>query len=378
MIDTYAALARHDLAVPIGSCPSVGLAGLTLGGGLGLASRKLGLTIDQLLEIELVTASGAVVRADARRRPGLFWACRGGGGGNFGVVTRMRFRAQPVGSTAVFQLAWPFDRAREVVEAWQRLMPGAPDELFSIVRLVKAPPPGGGAPTAKVVCFGQLLGGEERLRRLIAPLLAIGGRLETSIETLGYLEAQELWAGCEGNIAACRDPSVGPQPGPITPFAFFNKSDILRRRLSARAITTMIDWVSRWPGASPPGQGAIQLDSWGGAISRPSPTATAFVHRDALFSAQYLAGWARADSPAVGAAVVRWVRGFHAAMRPFVSGYAYQNYIDPDLRDWPRAYYGQNFERLVRVKTAYDPHELFRFRQGIPARGGAFTGAASS
>jgi FAD/FMN-containing dehydrogenase len=112
----------------------------------------------------------------------------------------------------------------------------------------------------------------------------------------------------------------------------------------------------------------MQMDAHGGAINRVAPDATAYVHRDSLFSIQYLTYWRQQDSPRVADANLHWIRNFYAAMRPHVSGYAYQNYIDPDLRDWQHAYYGTNFPRLVDIKRTYDPHGRFEFRQAIPRR----------
>src|SRR5439155_26557124 len=133
--------------------------------------------------------------------------------------------------------------------------------------------------------------------------------------------------------------------------------------LPTAAIKTMVHWIGARQHDPALGRGAILLDAYGGAINRVPKAATAFVHRDALFSCQYLAYWQPTDPPQTRAANLRWIRAFYAAMRPFVSGFAYQNYIDPDLPNWARAYYGSNLPRLVRVKKTYDPSNFFHFAQ---------------
>ena len=125
LIDVYDGLWQHRRTVPAGSCPTVGIAGLTLGGGVGLASRKYGLTCDNLLEATVVLANGTAVVANARQHPDLYWALRGGGGGNFGIVTRFLFRTHPVGQVATYSLEWPWSDAAKVVQAWQKLAPHA-------------------------------------------------------------------------------------------------------------------------------------------------------------------------------------------------------------------------------------------------------------
>jgi len=354
--DMYAGLARRGVAVPGGTCPTVGIGGLTLGGGFGFSSRKLGLTADNLLELELVTAAGERVTCSAEQHPDLFWACRGGGGGNFGIATSFRFRLHPVGDVAVYQLGWRWSDAAAVLEAWQRWAPDAPDELFSTCALSRAGGPRSTEPT--ITSRGQYFGPPARLAALLEPLLAAARPLHRRVAPASFARAQELWADCPPGH--CR----GRAPNPYTV-----KSAFFAEPIPGEGIRGMIAELERWPGsaASSPGTG-VELNSWGGAIARAPRAATAFVHRDARFLAIYGATWSERDGAARVAANRAWLEGFYARMRPFASGFAYQNLIDPRLADWRHAYYGSNLARLVAVKRRYDPEGFFRFAQGIPVR----------
>jgi FAD/FMN-containing dehydrogenase len=241
------------------------------------------------------------------------------------------------------------------VSAWQAFAPHTADELFSICAIQT------GAASPSVQCFGQLLGPESRLEALLAPLRRVAG-LRLTLGSSGYLDAQLRWAGCLGKtIAECH--VAGESPGGTLPrAAFAGKSDYLDAPLTAAGIAVAGAWIERAQ-ADGFGSAALLLDSYGGAINRVPAHATAFVHRNALGSGQYLAYWYH---PGDEHAALAWIRGFHAAMRPHVSGFAYQNYIDPDLSSWQHAYYGANYERLRHVKKRYDPDRLFRFAQAIP------------
>src|SRR5262249_50399012 len=148
---------------------------------------------------------------------------------------------------------------------------------------------------------------------------------------------------------------------------FKGKSDYANRAFSATVIDTLVRRIEARRNGGP-GSAIVLLDSSGGAINRVPKAATAFVHRDALFSLQYLAYWSATDSAATAAANLSFLRGVYAVMRPFVSGFAYQNYIDPELSTWKHAYYGSTLPRLVSVKRKYDPGNVFRFKQSIPVR----------
>jgi FAD/FMN-containing dehydrogenase len=342
VIDVCQALARRGVAVPLGSCPTIGFGGLALGGGIGLASRRFGTTSDNVVSLDLVTADGRFRTCSARQNADLFWACRGGGGGNFGIVTGFRVRVRRVSNVSWYAASWPWSQADDVVRAWQGFAPDAPDGLFSLCSLGKGTRPG-------IQSFGQFFGSEAQLRVLLRPLTNVAGA-SLSTGTSPYYDAQLRWAGCLGRTPAdCRTPRRS---------AFAAKSDYANVPLRADGIDTILRWIERVSGF---GSGSLLLDSYGGAINRVRPDATAFVHRDARFSLQYLAYWSGSS-----AAALAWIRGFYAAMRPHVSGFAYQNYVDPELATWKHAYYGANYARLTRVKRRYDPDFFFRFPQAIP------------
>ncbi|MFN2628707.1 MAG: FAD-binding oxidoreductase [Gaiellaceae bacterium] len=345
LIDVDRTLAAGGVAVPAGSCPTVGLGGLAQGGGVGLSSRLWGTTADNIMALKLVTADGRIRTCSAHRNADLFWACRGGGGGNFGIVTSFTLRVHPVSQVAYFIVGWPWVQVEEVVRAWQAFAPHAADGLFSLCTL------GTGPAGPHVQAFGQFFGSEAQLRATIAPLLQVAGARLT-VGSSSWLDAQLRWAGCLGKTTArCQA---------FVPTSFAAKSDYANAPVAAAGVATMRRWIERAQ-ADRFGSGSLLLDSYGGAINRVPAAATAFVHRNALFSAQYLAYWRGG-----GAAALAWIRGFYAAMRPHVSGFAYQNYIDPDLAHWQHAYYGSNYARLVQIKKRHDPDGFFRFKQGIP------------
>jgi len=334
----YNGLAQHGLAIPAGTCPSVGIGGHALGGGFGLASRAWGLASDNVLAVQVVTADGKVIVADAKHHPDLYWACRGGGGGNFGLVTHFTFRTHAVAQGSYFVATWPWAQAAEVIAAFLAWAPRQPDALGALCRLAA----GGGGPTVQV--FGQYLGSETALKSALASLHPPAAKLTTG--TAAWLDLVRRWAGCLGQpLAGCSVPGHT---------AFAGASDYLAKIPSTPQLARFTDVVEA-RGAS---SGALLIDAYGGAINRVKPAATAFVHRAMLASIQYYAG---------GAGARGWVDSSRAMLEPAVTGSAYVNYIDPHLANWQRAYYGANLPRLKAVKKKYDPHNLFRFPQSIRA-----------
>ena len=367
LIDLYAALARSGVAVPGGSCPSVGLAGLALGGGLGVLDRKFGLTSDNMVSAEVVLASGDVVTCSSSERTDLFWALRGAGGGNFGVVTSMKLRAHPIGELAIFTLVWPWPSAPQVVAAWQEWAPPGPDELWSnCLLLASQDTPSGVGPVARVT--GVYVGSQAALQAEVDNLVAAvgAGPFDHFVGAGGYLDTMLIEAGCGGDsVAECHLPSQQPG-GILTRAPFAAKSDFVTARLASGGISTLLAAVEARESSPVLSGGGVALDASGGAINRLAPNATAFVHRDALFSLQYSANWPEGAPGSLVQANRQWLQASWQSMRPYVSGQAYQNYADPALADWAHAYYGSNLPRLEEVKARYDPGNLWHFPQSIP------------
>ncbi|MGW4447134.1 FAD-binding oxidoreductase [Streptomyces sp. NPDC004682] len=360
LIDVYRGLAAKGVTIPAGSCPTVGVSGLVLGGGHGVASRAYGLTCDNLTQATLITADGTEVTADAKHHADLFWALRGAGNGNFGVVTELRLRTHPVPKAVTAYLAWPWSKAAAVVKAWQEWGPAQPDEIWSALHLECSP---GRTPTVSVSCFS--VGSYDGLQNAVDRLAHSAGANASSVSLRrrGYEEAMEIYAGCStfATDAQCHLPGTAPGRSPrgaLRRETYAAHSDFFDRSLSAAGIQTLLKQI----GAVRGGAGSVALTALGGAVNRVSPTATAFVHRRSRMLAQYIASWSEGTS---GTTARSWLDAAHGAMRPYASGAAYQNYTDPTLTDWRTAYYGTASARLADVKKSYDPDRFFGYPQGL-------------
>ena len=365
LIDFYNGLAAHGRAVPGGSCPTVGIAGLTLGGGVGVVSRAYGLTSDNVQSLQVVTADGQVRTCNSSTNADLFWACRGGGGGNFGVATSFTFTTHPAGEIVLFFLSWPWSQAARVISAWQSWAPHAPDALWSNLHLAAAP--GGSVPSIEVggTYLGSISAAAAQLEKLYA---AVGSHPSSPFtQTTSWLHAMLVEAGCASlTVNECHLPTQNPA-GQLSRASEYAKSDFFTKPLSSHGIGTLLSGVETFQrvGGAPGASGGIAFDALGGAVNRVAPDATAFVHRNALFQAQYTTTWPVGSAPAAVSRQHAWQQSYWQSMRPYASGQAYQNYIDPALTNWRQAYYGANYTRLTQVKARYDPDRVFMFPQAV-------------
>ena len=343
---TWAELNRetqvHGLAVTGGVVSTTGIAGLTLGGGIGWLMGKYGLALDNLQSVELVTAEGQVLRASAAENQDLFWAVRGGGG-NFGVVSSFEYRLFPVGPTVSGGLiAYPFECAREMLRFYRDFTVSIPDEHTVAATLVHAPDGSGTKLAAMVACHsGALAEGEAAIK----PLKEFGSPVIDAVGPMPYCQLNSML-------------DDGYPKGALN----YWKSSFLAQ-LSDDAIDTMIENFARCP--TPMGQ--LLLEHFHGAATRVGPTDTAFPHRAEGYN--FLVA-SQTINPAISDRCTAWVRQTYAAMEPFIAPGRYVNYLDDDeAGDSVPAAYGQNYRRLQEIKTKYDPNNLFHMNQNIlPSR----------
>jgi FAD/FMN-containing dehydrogenase len=347
LIDVYAALARAGRCLPAGSCPTVGIAGLTLGGGVGVLARKLGLTCDRLTAAQVVTADAVLHSAAAGSEPDLFWALRGGGGGNLGIVTSFTFSTAPAPDLTVFSLRFPAGSVAGVLGGWQAWVQAAPDELWSNCIVSAGDPPAcraGGCFAGTAAALGPLL--DDLVRRTGAR-----PRLRRS-RAMAYLDAMRYFGGCsQRTVSECR--LEGDGEGQLAREAFVASSRIMSGPIADPGKVESV--LHR-----PPGIDAL-FDALGGAVGRVAAGATAFPHRTALATVQIYASTNGEHRRQAAQAVAEVGSGLGALLG---TG-AYVNYIDPALPGWAAAYYGGNLGRLREIAHRYDPRGVFAFPQGL-------------
>ncbi|SFW80249.1 FAD-binding oxidoreductase [Amycolatopsis australiensis] len=333
-----ATLAAAGRVLPAGSCGTVGIAGLALGGGVGVLDREHGLTCDHLEAARIVTADARVRTVSAVAEPDLFWALRGGGGGNFGIVTAFTFRTVPVADVATFKLAFPVGTQAALLAAWLEWQPSMPDELWS----------GMGLGAGHATLDGTFLGPEARMNELVDDLVRRVGTppAERGARVLDHLGAMRAFDD--------RDSRPGPAADRA---AYVGTSRMLMRPLADPGAVAGV--LTRDPRL-----GTI-IDAGGGAIARVGVRETAFPHRTALAGFQFLHGAEAADGGEAEAR--RSVAAARDGLGPEFGTTGYVNYLDPEMPDWAQAYYGVNLPKLRAVARKYDPRGVFAFPQGLSA-----------
>jgi FAD/FMN-containing dehydrogenase len=341
---------RHRLATTGGIVSSTGVAGLTLGGGHGWLMRKHGLTCDNLESVSIVTADGRRLRASADEHPELFWGVRGGGG-NFGIVTSFEFRLHPLTSVLGGMLLYERARARDVLDVFREQAEKAPDELT--LGVVITTWHDGRPVVGLVLCHS---GRAEDGQRLLQPFRKLGTPLLDAVRPMVYAELQTMFD------------ATNP------PAAWYYKTGYLDG--SAMRGDRFVDvLLAHCDFPSPSPMSRIFIEHLGGAMARVPPDATAFVHRTAPFDLIVVAGGFPAEATEKN---MQWARDTSSAMRPFMSGAAYVNYLGADAgSDAVKAAYGPAYERLVKLKDAYDPDNIFRLNQNITPRASRPTGPPS-
>jgi FAD/FMN-containing dehydrogenase len=333
----------YGLAVPVGINSTTGIAGLTLGGGFGWLSRTYGMTVDNLLAIEVVTAEGKRLRCDKNHHADLFWASCGGGG-NFGVVTSFEFKLHAVGPEVMSgPIVFPFEQAYSVLHAYRDFCANCPEELTVWAVIRDAPPLPFLKPdvhgTRVLILVALYSGDMEAGKQALAPLHQLGEAIANGFAPHPFVGFQQAF-----------DPLL--TPGARNYWKSHNFTE-----LSDGLIEQLVEYGSKLP--TP--QSEIFIAQMGGATNRVAPDANAYPHRDVEFIMNVHTRW---DNTSQDGSCFEWAREFYDATKPFATGGVYVNFISED-EDRVQGAYGANYERLAEVKAKYDPDNFFRLNQNI-------------
>ncbi len=348
--DMADALRASGLAIASGRCPTVGASGLVLGGGWGFSATRNGLTCDALLATDAVTADGVLRRATARtgEDDNLFWAARGGGGGNFAVHTAFTFQAHEVGNVTVFNIIWPARQQIELMLDLQDIQLANAGEISMRSKFAPASAESTARDQLRVQTLGQFFGPPDKLKALLERPLARVAPIVAEINGMNYWSARDYLV---------TDDPVG---------LYDIRSSYVAGRLDGDALDAMMGWMGRWPGGSLRQDNMGILFAAGGKVKTVAAKDTAYVHRDSDFILEMEASWSPLDTPDQVQRQLAWLTAYFADMQRFVKKQSYVNFPSRDLPDWLNAYYGQNVDRLCAVKRQYDPDNVFQFAQSIP------------
>lgn len=333
----YAVLHRHGRTLPAGCGETVGITGLTLGGGIGLLGRRYGLTSDRLLAARVVLTNGDVVSCDAEHEAELFWGLRGAGGGQLGVVTSLTFATVPEPTTTRLELRWPVldpPAAVEVLAAWQQWAPVAPDDVTANLLLVVDP-----GRQVRAVLFGASLRDESGTSALLEELLGrLGSRPEVDVRGgLPFSDVKRSFADLDPHDDTGRTPR--------------SRSELFDRPMRSTTATALVDVLTS---GAPTTSRRLAATALGGAYHRVPASATAYAHRSAAFLLEH-----------VGVSGDAWVDRSWAIAHEDGSGRVYPNFPDPDLVDGAAAYHVENHALLVATKRRYDPDRVLDFPQSV-------------
>ena len=323
------------LATTQGVVSTVGIAGLTLGGGWGHLHAKYGLAIDNVISADIVTADGALLTASTSENEDLFWGIRGGSG-NFGVVTSLEYRLHRVGPVLAGGLFWPTPKAKDVLRFWREFAASSPDELVTQGTALTLPDVG---PVFGIVaCYsGPIADG----RKILEPLRKFGPPIADSVAEMTYLQLQTML-------------NAFFPPGRHT----YVKSNFVSD-FSDAAIDAAVEYVGKSPS---PYTFAPFFEHWHGAATRVNPDDTAFPHRQHSWN---FFAWSTWEAASESERNIRWTRDCWQAMRPFLVAGSYSNYVSDEGDTVAREAYGSNYDRLAALKTKYDPTNFFRMNHNI-------------
>ncbi len=330
--DVYKKLWKHGQTIPAGTVANVGLVGLTLGGGIGYLTRVFGLTCDNLLEAEVVLASGKVVTTNKHNHRDLFWALQGGGGGNFGIVTNLTFQTHSIHNVSIFSIEWAWEDFECAYDTWQNWAPYTDCRLTSSIEM-KA--------NRTIIAQGQLVGSKEELLKLIQPLVKACKPCSIKIKNTSFINATRFF-----DDPAENEPAPFKRSGSFVQEPFPQEALSLMKRLLEKA---------------PSENCAIWQQSLCGKAGCIEPEDTAFFYRDSIIAQEYNATWSCHHERRQN---IRWVESVRKSLGRYTNG-DYVNWPDLFIQNWQTTYYGDNYKRLQEIKAKYDPDNIFRFPQSI-------------
>lgn len=355
--DLVSALSKYNFILPVGTCPNVGVSGLTLGGGVGFAMRQYGLTCDNLIEFDIILADGSLITVNKMTYPDLFWASCGGGGGNYGIVVNFTFKVYPVGDVSIFEITCDLKYIEKTLQLWQEWAPGTDSRLTAEYNIM--------SPSSLVAeqlyesmmpklliyrpkkkshinITGLFLGDSDTLTKLLKPFKDLKVRYDSwMIKTVPYIEAARNFAGKPHRL----------------PF-YKNKTSFVREVINECGIRMIKESFENVPQDS-----RLEFQAFGGKLSSIPTETTAFSNRKALFWCNFATYWYDENYQNIH---MKWVRELWDNFQKYSNHHCYVNFPDEDLgRKYMKYFYGKNRNRLVKIKKKYDPKYIFNFHQVI-------------